>query len=111
VHGSKQNIRELRLAFPTPPTAILRRIVGSGDVWVIKMLFDYDGDRYNTIVVHEHRDGLVVHETAYYGAPVRGTCLASQVGRINSNLGDELTATSIPASRASSNAPTAAAAD
>jgi hypothetical protein len=69
VHGSKQNIRELRLAFPTPPTAILRRIVGSGDVWVIKMLFDYDGDRYNTIVVHEHRDGLVVHETAYYGAP------------------------------------------
>jgi hypothetical protein len=64
----KQNIRELRLAFPTPPTATLRRIVGSGDVWVIEMLFDYDGDRYYTIVVHEYRDGLVVHETAYYGA-------------------------------------------
>ena len=59
----KQNIRELRLAFPTPPTATLRRIVGSGELWVIEMLFDYDGDRYNTIVVHEYRDGLVVHNT------------------------------------------------
>jgi SnoaL-like domain len=65
----KKNIRELRLAFPTPPTATLRRIVGSGDLWVIEMLFDYKGDRYNTIVVHEYREGLVVHETAYYGAP------------------------------------------
>ena len=65
----KQKIRELRLAFPTPPTATLQRIVGSGDLWVIEMLFDYNGDRYNTIVVHEYRDGLVVHETAYYGAP------------------------------------------
>lgn len=65
----KQRIRELRLAFPTPPTATLRRIVGSGDLWVMEMLFDYDGDRYNTIVVHEYRDGRVVHETAYYGAP------------------------------------------
>jgi len=40
-------MRELRLAFPT-----------------IEMLFDYNGDRYNTIVVHEYRDGLVAHETA-----------------------------------------------
>ena len=65
----KQNILELRLAFPTPPTATLRRIVGSGDLWVIEMLFDYNGDRYNTIVVDEYRDGLVVRETAYYGSP------------------------------------------
>jgi hypothetical protein len=32
-------------------------------------------------------------------------------GRLNSNLGDELTANSFPASSASSNAPTAPAAD
>jgi hypothetical protein len=29
-----------------------------------EMLFDYNGDRYNTIVVHEHPDGLIAHETA-----------------------------------------------
>ena len=44
----KQNIRELRLAFPTPPTATLRRIIGSGDLWAAEMIFDYAGDRFYT---------------------------------------------------------------
>ena len=66
----KQNIRELRLARPTPPpTATLRRIVGSGDLWAAEMIFDYDGDRFYTVLIHEYRDGLVVRETCYYGAP------------------------------------------
>ena len=51
----KQKIRKLRLAFPIPPTATLRRIVGSDDLWVIEMLFDYNGDRYNTIVIRVPR--------------------------------------------------------
>ncbi len=65
----KKNIRELRLAYPTPPTATLRRIVGSGDLWAMEMVFDYDGDRFHTIVIHQYRDGRVVRETSYYAAP------------------------------------------
>jgi hypothetical protein len=65
----KHNIRELRLAYPTPPTATLRRIVGSGDLWAMEMDFDYDGDRFHVIVIHQWRDGLVVDETSYYAAP------------------------------------------
>ena len=65
----KQNIRELREAYPTPPTATLRRIVGSGDLWAIEMDFDYDGDRFHVIVIHQWRDGLVASETSYYAAP------------------------------------------
>jgi hypothetical protein len=65
----KHNIRELRLAYPTPPTATLRRIVGSGDLWAIEMDFDYDGDRFHVILIHQYRDGLVVRETSYYAAP------------------------------------------
>jgi ketosteroid isomerase-like protein len=65
----KKNIRELRLAYPTPPTATLRRIIGSGDLWAIEMLFDYDGDRFHVIVIHQWRDGLVERETSYYAAP------------------------------------------
>jgi hypothetical protein len=58
IHG-KQNIRELRLAYPTPPKATLRRIVGSGDLWATEMVFDYDGDRFyvshmNTAVTAWH---------------------------------------------------------
>jgi hypothetical protein len=65
----KDNIRELRLAYPTPPMATLRRIVGSGDLWAIEMDFSYDGDPFHVIVIHQYRDGLVVSETAYYAAP------------------------------------------
>jgi len=65
----KKNIRELRLAHPTPPTATLRRISGSGDFWTMEMVFDYNGDRFHVIVFHQYRDGLVVSETAYYAAP------------------------------------------
>ena len=65
----KKNIRELRLAYPTPPTATLRRIVGSGDLWAMEMDFDYDGDCFHVIVIHQYRNGLVVSETAYYAAP------------------------------------------
>ena len=65
----KRNIRELRLAFPTPPTATLRRIIGSGDLWAMEMIFDHAGDRFYTVLIHEYRDRRVVHETSYYGAP------------------------------------------
>jgi hypothetical protein len=33
------------------------------------MVFDYDGDRFHVIVIHQWRDGLVVRETSYYAAP------------------------------------------
>lgn len=65
----KHNIRELRLAYPTPPTAILRRIVGSGELWAMEMAFDYDGDRFHVIILHQYRNGLVIRETSYYAAP------------------------------------------
>ena len=65
----KKNIRELRQAYPTPPKATLNRIVGSGDLWATEMLFDYDGDRFQVVIIHQWRDGLVASETSYYAAP------------------------------------------
>ena len=65
----RHNIRQLRLAYPTPPTATLRRVVGSGDLWAMEMDFDYDGDRFHVILIHQYRDGLVESETTYYAAP------------------------------------------
>jgi hypothetical protein len=75
----KQNIRELRLARPTAtPTATLRRIIGSGDLWAAEMIFNYDGDRFYVVLIHEYRDGLVVRETCYYGAPFEAPAWRSQ---------------------------------
>jgi SnoaL-like protein len=65
----KHNIRELRQAYPTPPTATLRRVIGSGDLWAMEMDFDYDGDLFHAILIHQYRGGLVERETAYYAAP------------------------------------------
>jgi hypothetical protein len=65
----KHNIRALREAYPTPPTATLGRIIGSGDLWATEMDFDYDGDRFHVMVIHQWRDGLVRRETSYYAAP------------------------------------------
>jgi len=65
----KKNIRELREAHPTPPTGTLRRIIGSADLWAIEMDFDYEGDRFHVVVIHQYRDGLVETETSYYAAP------------------------------------------
>jgi hypothetical protein len=75
----KSNIRELRLARPTAqPTATLRRIIGGGDLWATEMIFDYDGDRFYTILIHEYRDGLVARETCYYGAPFEAPAWRAQ---------------------------------
>ena len=75
----KHNIRELRLARPTAqPTATLRRIIGSGDLWAAEMIFDYDGDRFYTVLIHEYCDGLVVRETCYYGAPFEAPAWRAQ---------------------------------
>lgn len=65
----KENLLALRRAFPTPPTAALRRITGSGNVWVIEMTFHYGDDAYHVATIHEYRDGRVARETSYYGAP------------------------------------------
>jgi len=74
----KHNIRELRLAFPTPPSATLRRIIGSGDLWAAEMVLDYAGDRFYAVLIHEYRDGLVVRETCYYGAPFEAPAWRAQ---------------------------------
>jgi hypothetical protein len=74
----KQNIAELRAAYPTPPTATLRRIIGAGDLWAAEMIFDYDGDRFYTVLIHEYRDGRVARETCYYAAPFEAPAWRAQ---------------------------------
>jgi SnoaL-like domain len=74
----KQNIAELRAAYPTPPTATLRRIIGAGDLWAAEMIFDYHGDRFYTVLIHEYRDGLVARETCYYAAPFEAPAWRAQ---------------------------------
>lgn len=60
-------MRAMQEAFPTPPSLTLRRVVGSGRVWVIEGVNDYAGDVWHVVVTLELDDeGRIVHDTRYY---------------------------------------------
>jgi SnoaL-like protein len=61
----KENIVAFRSVFPAQVRIHPRRIVGSGDVWVIESTISYDGVPQYLASIWEFRDGKVVHETAY----------------------------------------------
>jgi hypothetical protein len=66
------NGRDLEIynRFPSLPKATLRRLTGSGDVWVLEASLDYgDGDPYQAVFILEMRDGLIAKETAYWTKP------------------------------------------
>jgi hypothetical protein len=57
-------------AYPgPPPQATVRRIVGSGDVWVVEARSDYSGRIYYVAVIFEFREGKIMRETRYYADP------------------------------------------
>ena len=47
----------------------MRRIVGSGDLWVTEFVLAYDGAPSYTVSIMEFRGGLVAHETQYFADP------------------------------------------
>ena len=49
-------MRAMQETFQTPPTITLRRVVGSGHVWVIEGVNDYDGAVWNVALILELDD-------------------------------------------------------
>jgi len=54
----------------------VRRIIGSGDLWVTEFVLTYDGIPSYTVSIMEFRDGLVANETAIFRRSVRPRPLA-----------------------------------
>ena len=60
-------MRSMQEAFPVPPRLTLRRVLGSGHLWVIEGVNDYDGDTWNVALIWELDDqGLIMRDTRYY---------------------------------------------
>lgn len=60
-------MRAMQEAFPVPPSITLRRVVGSGHVWVVEGRNDYAGDVWHVVVVLElGEDGSIMRDTRYY---------------------------------------------
>jgi hypothetical protein len=65
----RRNIQESRRLQPNRKRFTVRRIVGSGDLWVTEFVLSYDGAPSYTVSIMQFRDGLVAHETQYFADP------------------------------------------
>jgi hypothetical protein len=63
----RHNIRESRTVQPNKKRFTVRRIIGSGDLWVTEFVLTYDGVPSYSVSIMEFREGLVANETQYFG--------------------------------------------
>jgi hypothetical protein len=68
IHG-RRNIQQSRTVQPNTKHFTVRRMIGSGNLWVTEFVLSYDGRPSYTVSIMEFRDGLVAHETQYFADP------------------------------------------
>lgn len=62
----RHNIQESRFLQPNKKRFTVRRIIGSGDLWVTEFILSYDDIPSYAVSIMEFREGLVAHETQYF---------------------------------------------
>src|SRR5204862_5532979 len=82
----RHNIQASRVAQPNKKRFTVRRMIGSGELWVTEFVLSYDGKPSYAVSIMEFRDGLVANETQYFAdrfdpAPSREH-LVERVGEI-----------------------------
>jgi ketosteroid isomerase-like protein len=65
----RRNISQSRFVQPNRKRFTVRRIVGSGDLWVTEFVLSYDGMPTYAVSIMEFRDGMVASETQYFADP------------------------------------------
>jgi hypothetical protein len=65
----RDNIQASRTAQPNAKRFKVRRIVGSGALWVTEFILTYDGQPSYSVSVMEFLEGRVAHEVQYFGEP------------------------------------------
>jgi hypothetical protein len=65
----RHSIQASRAAQPNAKRFQLRRISGSGSLWVSELILSYDGQPSYVVSVMNFLDGKVAKETQYFGDP------------------------------------------
>ena len=69
IHG-KRNLQNVRSHHPGNPTGFsIRRLLGSGKLWITEYTITYQGRSFYTISIMEFDNGKVVRETQYFAEP------------------------------------------
>src|SRR5260221_11847348 len=59
----RDHMKAMQEAYPGPPTITVRRIVGSGEAWVVEGGSDYGGAIYHIANILEFSEGELIWET------------------------------------------------
>jgi len=62
----RHKIQESRFVQPNKKRFTVRRMMGSGDLWVSEFVLTDDGIPSYAVSIMEFREGLVAHETQYF---------------------------------------------
>jgi hypothetical protein len=62
----RHNIQESRFVQPNKKRFMVRRIVGSGNLWITEFTLTYDAVPSYAVSIMEFREGQVVNETQYF---------------------------------------------
>jgi len=65
----RSNIQNQRASQPSKKRFTIRRIIGSGDLWVTEFILTYDGKPSYTVSIMEFRGDRVARETQYFADP------------------------------------------
>ena len=62
----RHHIQESRTAQPNKKRFMVRRMIGSGELWVTEFILTYDGVPSYAVSIMQFLEGLVAHETQYF---------------------------------------------
>lgn len=65
----RRNVLSSRAAQPNRKRFTVRRILGTGNLWVTEYVLTYDGRPSYTVSIMEFLDGKVARETQYFSDP------------------------------------------
>jgi ketosteroid isomerase-like protein len=65
----RSNIQNQRASQPNQKRFSIRRIIGSGELWVTEFILTYDGKPSYTVSIMEFKGDMVARETQYFADP------------------------------------------
>ena len=74
----RSNIQNQRASQPNKKRFSIRRIVGSGELWVTEFILTYDGKPSYTVSIMEFKGDKVARETQYFADPFTAPAFRAQ---------------------------------
>jgi hypothetical protein len=69
----RRNIQASRTIQPNKKRFAIRRILGSGDLWITEYVLTYDAKPFYTVSIMQFRGSKVIRETQYFADPFKAS--------------------------------------